>query len=192
MFVKSLTFYRTTKQLKNYYNILNRHNIILTDSFQWEDGEALHIWSQIALVWLYIRLCSVDYSRNNLKKIQFSACEDGKYGVGCVMSCGQCSDGLPCNKSSGVCETGCQSGWEGRYCTQKQPAGKWKTNLVYHIKVFLDFETCCETIHAACLVLIFYFLSLWTIMKNTWRYGKKSSVLGKGAKLQNDAWNHSL
>ena len=51
-------------------------------------------------------------------------CDDGKYGTGCVMTCGQCADGLQCNKSTGVCETGCKPGWEGRFCNEKEIVGR--------------------------------------------------------------------
>jgi hypothetical protein len=57
------------------------------------------------------------------KNIHISACESGRHGASCGMTCGKCRDELPCNSSTGICENGCKPGWDGKYCTQKKPIG---------------------------------------------------------------------
>uniref|UniRef100_A0A8C5N9B8 EGF-like domain-containing protein n=1 Tax=Gouania willdenowi TaxID=441366 RepID=A0A8C5N9B8_GOUWI len=42
-------------------------------------------------------------------------CEAGKYGRGCLMSCGYCRDDQPCSVTDGLCST-CEPGWNGTRC----------------------------------------------------------------------------
>lgn len=48
-----------------------------------------------------------------------SECEDGKYGVNCVYSCGNCAKGDPCDHVNGTCPMGCKTGYDGRKCNGK-------------------------------------------------------------------------
>ena len=50
-----------------------------------------------------------------------SACVDGYHGENCVHECGRCSPGTWCDKSSGVCEDGCEGNWDGDYCDGESP-----------------------------------------------------------------------
>lgn len=44
------------------------------------------------------------------------ACEDGKFGLGCNESCGQCLDPNNCSKEDGTCLHGCAQGYNGSLC----------------------------------------------------------------------------
>ncbi|XP_060573868.1 uncharacterized protein LOC132731671 [Ruditapes philippinarum] len=46
-------------------------------------------------------------------------CYDGTFGVDCLSMCGACRDRTPCNKVTGQCPFGCQSGFKGPKCLQK-------------------------------------------------------------------------
>ncbi|XP_046568155.1 uncharacterized protein LOC124276555 [Haliotis rubra] len=52
-------------------------------------------------------------------------CEDGKHGPNCANTCGTCQDGVPCNRTSGVCPTGCMPGFTGQDCTLRCPDGSY-------------------------------------------------------------------
>ncbi|XP_056139733.1 scavenger receptor class F member 1 [Lampris incognitus] len=49
-------------------------------------------------------------------------CEAGKYGSGCMMSCGHCKDGHPCATTDGGC-VACKPGWDGPRCDRLCPSG---------------------------------------------------------------------
>ena len=42
----------------------------------------------------------------------FPACSDGSYGLDCMSTCGNCSQGDVCDKVNGVCPGGCQPGFD--------------------------------------------------------------------------------
>ena len=48
-----------------------------------------------------------------------SACPDGSYGDRCTGECGVCKDGVPCDKTSGICSKGCSEGWSGDKCKNR-------------------------------------------------------------------------
>ncbi|XP_046583140.1 uncharacterized protein LOC124290475 [Haliotis rubra] len=43
-------------------------------------------------------------------------CVDGMYGDDCMSRCGQCKDGLTCDKSNGECREGCQGNFMKPLC----------------------------------------------------------------------------
>ena len=46
----------------------------------------------------------------------FSDCGIGRFGEHCSHNC-HCGDGLPCDKSSGRCQSpSCIDGWDGQAC----------------------------------------------------------------------------
>lgn len=52
--------------------------------------------------------------------LQFLECDDGTFGKLCSNICGHCQDGDTCDKETGACPYGCQSGYEGIYCNQSE------------------------------------------------------------------------
>ncbi|XP_053398878.1 uncharacterized protein LOC123558827 [Mercenaria mercenaria] len=50
-----------------------------------------------------------------------SECYDGTYGLDCQSVCGPCMDWAPCNKTTGRCPAGCQRGYTGPKCLEKDP-----------------------------------------------------------------------
>lgn len=53
-------------------------------------------------------------------------CDDGTFGTNCSGTCGHCHKGQPCDKRTGVCLTGCDSGYDGIYCNK--------------CKIYVDFD----------------------------------------------------
>lgn len=45
-------------------------------------------------------------------------CDDGEYIANkiCVDCPGHCKDGAPCNKLTGMCDSGCANQWTGTFC----------------------------------------------------------------------------
>lgn len=43
-------------------------------------------------------------------------CIDGRYGPSCQQQCGKCFMGDPCDKTNGMCISGCNPGWSGATC----------------------------------------------------------------------------
>ena len=43
-------------------------------------------------------------------------CDGNMYGLQCGEKCGFCSDGQQCHRVTGVCFTGCDSGFYGAKC----------------------------------------------------------------------------
>lgn len=49
---------------------------------------------------------------------EFSACANGTFGVGCMLTCsGNCLNNDTCEKSNGGCKN-CAPGWEGHLCNK--------------------------------------------------------------------------
>ena len=48
----------------------------------------------------------------------FVGCVDSMYGEGCDLPCGMCADSGSCDQVTGVCNTGCQAGFQGEMCTE--------------------------------------------------------------------------
>ena len=48
--------------------------------------------------------------------VQFTECQDGKYGDGCQMDCGRCRDFKHCHHVNGTCLSGCEQGYIGGKC----------------------------------------------------------------------------
>lgn len=46
-------------------------------------------------------------------------CQPGLYGVGCLDSCSANCYLVRCNKDSGHCDRGCNLGWTGNTCDQR-------------------------------------------------------------------------
>ncbi|XP_071080721.1 multiple epidermal growth factor-like domains protein 10 [Haliotis cracherodii] len=46
-------------------------------------------------------------------------CPDGSHGDDCHVPCGHCSDNIPCNKTDGLCPSGCAAGWTRPHCTRE-------------------------------------------------------------------------
>lgn len=55
-----------------------------------------------------------------LISLQCLECDDGTFGKFCSNICGHCQDGDTCDKETGACPYGCQSGYEGIYCNQSE------------------------------------------------------------------------
>nr|XP_022308874.1 receptor-type tyrosine-protein phosphatase T-like [Crassostrea virginica] len=55
------------------------------------------------------------------------ACEDGKFGLGCNESCGQCLDPNNCSKEDGTCLNGCAPGYNGSLCKTPCRRGTYGT-----------------------------------------------------------------
>lgn len=47
---------------------------------------------------------------------KFKECPDGKYGDGCRMDCGHCTDLKQCHHVNGTCLRGCAIGYIGDEC----------------------------------------------------------------------------
>ena len=43
-------------------------------------------------------------------------CDDGTYGLNCAQKCGVCRNFVPCNKTDGICQGGCEDGFNGDQC----------------------------------------------------------------------------
>ena len=48
--------------------------------------------------------------RVNCSVAAITDCDDGQYGDDCLLKCGRCVGGVPCNKSTGQCPNGCPPG----------------------------------------------------------------------------------
>lgn len=48
----------------------------------------------------------------------FEECPSGSYGRACSRQCGNCLTQGSCDHISGVCHSGCLSGWTGDRCDQ--------------------------------------------------------------------------
>lgn len=46
------------------------------------------------------------------------ACENGRYGFGCVTPCGHCFGSDVCNHINGSCPGNCSDGYAGETCTE--------------------------------------------------------------------------
>lgn len=46
-------------------------------------------------------------------------CQPGYYGIGCLESCSVNCYSTRCNKVTGHCDSGCNSGWTGDKCDQR-------------------------------------------------------------------------
>lgn len=48
-------------------------------------------------------------------------CEIGKYGKVCTNQCsGHCLDNVPCNPTTGHCDSGCDSGYVEPFCNKSR------------------------------------------------------------------------
>lgn len=57
----------------------------------------------------------------------FIECPMGTYGPDCMHKCiGKCLDDVACNRTTGTCNTGCDSGYTGELCE----TGLMKSNVV--------------------------------------------------------------
>lgn len=61
-------------------------------------------------------LCQIDRKAC----LNLAACDDGTYGTDCAWRCGWCKDYMACDKVTGQCPAGCQTGWTGSMCTQSR------------------------------------------------------------------------
>lgn len=47
----------------------------------------------------------------------YTECSIGLHGANCGQQCkGHCRDGTTCNHVTGLCDTGCDTGWKGVQC----------------------------------------------------------------------------
>lgn len=68
---------------------------------------------------------------NNNKKM-FTECPLGSYGPGCVHKCsGRCLGDVACNRTTGKCDTGCESGNTGEMCE----TGMIKLNIDFNMRL---------------------------------------------------------
>lgn len=45
-------------------------------------------------------------------------CTAGYYGEHCISICGHCLNNSACDHITGVCEQGCEPGYQGEICTE--------------------------------------------------------------------------
>lgn len=57
---------------------------------------------------------------NQNYEIIFIACDDGTFGTNCSNVCGHCNKGQACDKETGVCPNGCDSGYIGVHCKESK------------------------------------------------------------------------
>lgn len=48
--------------------------------------------------------------------IEFVACINGYYGIGCSTQCGNCMNSEQCHHVNGICMNGCDNGYKGDKC----------------------------------------------------------------------------
>lgn len=56
----------------------------------------------------------------DFKLLTFLECDDGTFGTDCSGVCGHCHRGAQCDKSTGMCASGCAPGYEGIYCNKSK------------------------------------------------------------------------
>lgn len=56
--------------------------------------------------------------------LNWQVCTTGYYGEKCNSICGHCLNNSACDQVTGVCEQGCEPGYEGENCTE----GSWHKN----------------------------------------------------------------
>lgn len=62
----------------------------------------------------------------------FTECPLGSYGPGCVYNCSKaCLGDVACNRTTGKCDTGCESGYTGDLCE----TGMIKLNKDFSIRL---------------------------------------------------------
>lgn len=47
-------------------------------------------------------------------------CDYGQFGTNCSHTCGHCHKGKSCDKETGACPKGCDSGYKGIYCNKSK------------------------------------------------------------------------
>lgn len=67
-------------------------------------------------------------------------CDSGKYGPGCILTCGACINNTPCHHFNGSCLQGCGPGYKGVKC-EKGVLIFWShlNNFYFDNKVILYF-----------------------------------------------------
>ena len=61
----------------------------------------------------------------------FLECSYGKYGVGCEMSCGHCTNKGLCHHVNGTCLGGCEQGYTGGFCICECYTSYWISWYAY-------------------------------------------------------------
>lgn len=85
-------------------------------NYPWLIGEV--VWIK-----LYRKLCFqlrlLLFVYNILYMYLITGCEIGTFGKGCSNRCsGYCLDNVPCNPTTGHCNSGCASGYEEPFCNK--------------------------------------------------------------------------
>lgn len=60
-------------------------------------------------------------------------CYDGTFGTNCSGTCGHCLKGQRCYKETGACPNGCDSIYEGIYCTKSEISIDFDSRIVPYI-----------------------------------------------------------
>lgn len=66
-------------------------------------------------------MCHNDSGRYHIIYIMtlcFTECVPGRYGVDCQETCSLFCGNKSCNRTTGTCLHGCNSGYTGRFCNQ--------------------------------------------------------------------------
>lgn len=65
-------------------------------------------------------------------------CAFGQYGKNCSDTCGHCSNVSQCSNVDGDCQSGCTSGYHGRYC--KKGKAVLKRIIFSNVKFDLNYK----------------------------------------------------
>jgi hypothetical protein len=64
-------------------------------------------------------------------------CDNGRFGPNCIYTCsGNCLNDLPCNKSTGTCQS-CKAGYAGDLCNNSKRFLGLDKSYVLHFSQFL-------------------------------------------------------
>ncbi|XP_060595667.1 receptor-type tyrosine-protein phosphatase kappa-like [Ruditapes philippinarum] len=76
-------------------------------------------------------------------------CSPGHFGAGCSQTCGTCKNGEPCNHVTGDCSNGCESGWQGKSCTDACTKGSYGQKCSNSCG-FCKNNTACDPVDGIC------------------------------------------
>lgn len=84
------------------------------------------LWFLISFYWFgcclllywFVKNISIFVTCSCIYIINWSECSDGYYGEECSSSCGRCLNDSACQHITGVCDQGCEPGYQTPNCTQ--------------------------------------------------------------------------
>uniref|UniRef100_K1QI75 Uncharacterized protein n=1 Tax=Magallana gigas TaxID=29159 RepID=K1QI75_MAGGI len=66
------------------------------------------------------------YAFNDFCEVEVYECDDNYFGINCLQQCDSKCNG--CNKTTGICDKGCQPGWVGASCQKECDPGFYGDN----------------------------------------------------------------